>query len=216
MNICDSGEELQTPNFNILNNSLIQIYKADIQTDQSTDNSGLAVSCPPCTTAATNTNTTANGAMELEKEKGTAVPLPEPASGDDQHVREGEASVHSNNVEPHPKTHLDSSNQSQEASNYASSTNTEPVILVPSVSTETTGECAELAPTAVEPNVAGKKVSFSTPEVTSQRDFVVGEESKMKPVKRKKSRRHENENSQAKRKKKEQEEVASPQTKTSG
>ena len=214
LNISDSGEELQAPNFNILNNSLIQIYKADLLTDQSTGNSGLAVSSPPSTAAATTTPT--DGGMEVEKEKSTAVTLTEPTSGNDQHVREDKASVHSDNVEPHPKTHPDSSSQSPETSNNALSTNTEPIILVPSVSVETTGECTELAPTAVEPNMAGKKVSFSTPEVTSQRDFMVGEESKMKPVKRKKSRRHENENSQAKRKKKEHDMVASSQTKSSG
>ena len=211
----DSGEEVQTPNFNILNNSLIQIYKTDVQNDKGTDTDGLAMSSPPSTAAAAS-----DRVMEMEKENNTPVDLREPASGDsllshDQHVTEieGETSMHGNSVEPHLETHPDSSNQ---PSNIASSIDAKPTPKVPTI------ECADSAPVAgaiEELEVTGKKVSFSTPEVTVQLDYTVGEESRMRPVKRKKSRRHEEESSQAKRKKKEQDTAASPQpkpTKSSG
>ncbi len=216
-----NGDEFQTPNFNILNNSLIQIYKTDnAPADPVTSDSGdLAVGSPPITTA---TPPGTNGAMEvdLEEERRGEVPLlPELASGRHQHDdSEGDASVPSDNVEPHPKPHPDPSNQSLETSNNALSTNMESVTPIPSVSMETTEECAESAPS----DVARKKVSFSTPEVTSQRDYTVEDESRMRPVvKRKKSRRHESENPHPKRRKEEQQETATPspqlkQTKTSG
>lgn len=206
------SDEFKTPNFNILNNSLIRIYKTDnAQADQPITNNG--VSSPPSTSTTPGTS----GAMEVEKEASPS--LPELASGHEQHNEsEGDALVPSDNVEPHPKPHPDPSNQSLETSNIASSSSTEHIILIPSVSMETSGECAESAPS----DMAKKKVSFSSPEVTSQVDYTVGEESKMRPVvKRKKSRRHESENPQAKRKKEERQEsaAASPQlkpTKSSG
>lgn len=181
---------------------------------QSTDSDGLAVSSPPSTTTAANTN----GTVAVEEEGSTALPVPVSMSGSDQRVSEGEASARNDTVEPHPKPHPDSPNQTAEMCNDALSTSTEPIVLVPSVSMETSGECAESAPSAEEPNVNGKRVSFSTPEVTSQRDYAIGEESKMRPVvKRKKSRRHEHESSQAKRKKTEEQETPRmKQTKSSG
>lgn len=211
------SDEFQTPNFNILNNSLIQIYKTDNgRADQPiTDNH---VSSPPSATVDPGTN----GPMEVEKEEegGGATPsLPELASGRGKHNEsEGDALVPSDNVEPHPKPHPDPSNQSLETPNNTSSSSTEPILPIPSVSKATTGECAESVPA----DVARKKVSFSSPEVTSQVDYTVGEESKMRPVvKRKKSRRHESENPQAKRKKEEKQETAVAssqlkQTKSSG
>lgn len=212
----DSGEDVQTPNFNILNNSLIQIYKTDVQNDKGTDTNGLAVNSPPRAA-------TAGSDVVLEM-KNTQVDFHEPASGDsllshDQHASEvkDETAVHDDSVEPHLETHSDSPNQS-ETSNISSSIDAKPT----SVSMVPTVGCADSAPVAVaieEPEVAGKNVSFSSPEVTAQHDYTIGEKNRMRPVKRKKSRRHNEDGSQAKRIKKEQETVASPQpkqTKSSG
>ena len=265
---CHGKDEFQAPNYNILNNSLIQIYKTNIQR---TDDSGPAVSGSPsatntttaidgtiqveieksppattnsttdgmveiekenstlCSSSTTDTSTATDGMVKLEKESSMAVALSEPPSrsdvtrpGSGQHVSEAETSVRGDNVEPHPKPHPDLPDQSPETSNNALSTNTEPGILLPSVSMDTTGEYTESAPiSAEEPNVTGKKVWFSTPEVTSQQDYMIGEESKMRPVvkSKKKKRRHESEAPYAKRKKEEQEAVASHhlnQTRSSG
>jgi hypothetical protein len=205
-----NGDEFQTPNFNILNNSLIQIYKTDNAPANpiTTDSGDLAVGSPPSTTAP-GTNGVMEGDLEGER-RGEVPSLAELASSHHQHDESvGDASVPSDNVEPHPKPHPDPSNQSLER--------TEPVMPIPSVSMETTEECAESAPS----DVARKKVSFSTPEVTSQRDYTIEEESRMRPVvKKKKSRRHESENPHPKRRKEEQQETATPspqlkQTKTS-
>ena len=92
------SDEFQTPNFNILNNSLIQIYKTDNgQADQPITDNGVS---SPSTTVAPGTN----GPMEVEKEGGGATPsLPELTSGHGKHNEsEGDALVPSDNVEPHP------------------------------------------------------------------------------------------------------------------
>ena len=72
------SDEFKTPNFNILNNSLIRIYKTDnAQADQPITDNG--VSSPPSTSTTPGTS----GAMEVEKEASPS--LPELASGHEQH-----------------------------------------------------------------------------------------------------------------------------------
>ena len=205
----EDEEEFQAPNFNILNNSLIQIYKTDrtdVQNNNSTDNGVL----PPSSTTTPDDHGD-DGVMETENEKSTLAPGDSSLSHD-QHVSGGEASVHSGSVESHPKPHPHSSNLLSATAN-ALITNTEPIPTPSSVSMMPTQECADLAPVVVitEPQVSGKKVSFSTPEVTGQHDYVAGEEeeSRTRRMKKRKTRRYEDEGSKAKRKKKEQEMVAS-------
>lgn len=169
----ESEEEFQPPNFNILNNSLVQIYRTDREI-----NNGTLVPVK---------------ASDGHTEDPIAVSS---LLSCDCHMSSNETTLHSDSVGPLPQP--------------------QPLLFNPLPETDKSAESALLPPAAPQKcddeipvatleegssaeQSSTKKVSFSTPEVTGQHDYLAEEEGKMRKVKKRKNRRREEEGSKVKR-----------------
>ena len=172
----ESDEESQRPNFNILNNSLVEIYRNERE-------EGGANQPPPDTSAC----------VEISSEECTPVENDAVQLGPGEQQATGDSCKSHDTVEPHPPpTHLAS------VAN-ATTSDLSLSLATPPLSEDHASKQAQT-----------KKVSFSSPEVTDQHDYVVAEESRMRRVKKRKSRRHDDidEGSKVKRKRSSEEESA--------
>ena len=181
----DSEEEKQRPNFNILNNSLVQIYRSDQDV----------------------TDVISNGDLETDDHHKSA---DTPARSCDCHVSSNETLSHTDSVEPHP-------HPSSLPSDTPPATTYE---VMPCE--DVVKKCADSAPVVtskgdvIEHVTLTKKVSFSSPEVTSQHNYVPSEERRTRKAKRKSSRHEHDESLKVKRKKKDEEVMHANQAKSSG
>lgn len=160
----DSEEEPQQPSFNILNNSLVEVYRSE------RDATDMASVLPPLV----------EESLEMDDDKSSGKSC-------DSHMITSEATplagcVRLPSLPDAPS--LDESSLSYDS--------------VAAAGLEGVSDMSDSATT--------KKVSFSTPEVTSQHDYVVFEDNRMRKVKKRKNRKDEdNESSKSKRKKREEE-----------
>ena len=173
-------EEDQRPNFNILNDSLVDIYRNGREGSSGADQQ----SCD-------------GGGVEggVSDEQSTAVC----DKSSDQQTSNNHETMSHDVVEPHPPSSM-----------LAPVTNT-----TTNEGSSSPVECADAANSPLSEDGGSKqvtkKVSFSSPEVTDQHDYVVAEESRMRRVKKRKSKRHDDidEGTKVKRKRSEDESSAS-------
>lgn len=172
-NIGSSGseEEAENPNFNILNNSLIQIYMNERDVVDVGVTQGDVIEN-----------------VKTDDDEHT-VDISNHLMSCDDHVIHSETS-HDNCDSPHPH----SSNQPPETGKSPTTAEDCPAHLE-------SADSAVFVVKDDANSLLVKKVSFSVPEVTSQHDYIASEECKMRKIKRRKSRRHDGESSKSKRKK---------------
>ena len=176
-------EEVEKPNFNILNNSLVQIYMNERDVVDVGVTQGDVI----------------EETVRTDNDEHT-VDISNPLISCDDHVIHSEASSHDSCGWPCPH----SSNQPPETSKSSTTSEDCPAHL------ESADSAVVVVKDDVNSLLAiAKKVSFSVPEVTSQHDYVTSEECKMRKIKRRKSRRHD-ESSKSTKRKKTNEEEASP------
>lgn len=176
-----SEEEVEDPNFNILNNSLVEIY----MNERNVIDGGVAQG-DVIDVGVTQSDVIEN--VRADDDEHT-VDISNPLMSCDDHVIHSETSSHDSRDWPCPH----SSNQPPETGKPPTTTKD------CSSHLESAGSAVVEAKDDVN-SLLVKKVSFSIPEVTSQHDYVASEECKMRRIRRKKSRRHDDESSKSKRK----------------